>query len=134
MADMCNRRGAFCPDCGYQRCRLLPPPTFAAEEAEAFVATHVASLERTQPGTRLAAALTTLLAEYRRRGEAWDWLSSRTNLSLDYDWSPEEDSGVWRVHRVSGHVNDQEWELISAATTALEAVLAARQALGGSDA
>lgn len=71
-----------------------------------------------------------LLAEHRRRGEAWDWLSSRTNLELSYDWPDECEPGVWQVHRVSGHVNDREWELIiHVADTALDAVLAARQAL-----
>lgn len=62
---------------------------------------------------------------------AWTWLAGRMNLVLDCDWPDEEDNGVWQVHRVSGSVNDREWELVGSGATPLEAVEAARLSLSG---
>jgi hypothetical protein len=59
----------------------------------------------------------------------WAWLSEHTNLALDYDWPVEGGEGEWQVHRVTGNVNDREWELIGTGETAFGAVEAARSLL-----
>lgn len=74
-------------------------------------------------------AILALLARIETLQGAWEWLSEQNNLSLDYDWPDEADEGVWQVHRISGSLNDREWEEIATGATALEAVLAAQSAL-----
>lgn len=58
--------------------------------------------------------------------DLWDWLTERTNLTLDYQFGDEGEEGAWVVHRVSGNVNDREWDEIATGLTPREAVEAAR--------
>ncbi len=58
-----------------------------------------------------------------------NWLSTQTNLSLEYGYPEDLDQGVWQVHCVSGGYNDREWELIAQGEDAALALYAARAAL-----
>lgn len=64
--------------------------------------------------------------------EALDWLSARTNLSLEWngpDYGDDDEPEEWRVYREYGGINDREWETVGSGATALDAILAARAAL-----
>lgn len=77
-----------------------------------------------EEGQGVSAARSRLPVSSNGHSEAenlWTWLSSQTDLSLQYDY-PEEDEGHWTVYRLRGGVNDREWTQIAAAPSALEAV------------
>lgn len=59
--------------------------------------------------------------------EAWNWFARHPGLELSHSWDEDEQ---WVVHRVTGGRNDREWTLLSNEGSPLEAVLAARTALG----
>ena len=87
----------------------------------------------------LTEALATLTSQAERIAEledgehAWQWLSDQTNLSLDFDWPVEAEDGEWQVHRVTGNVNDREWELVGSGGTPLAAIIAAAALLQPKD-
>jgi len=58
------------------------------------------------------------------------WLHSQEQLELA--WGAVEDLSEcsWRVHSVSGAINDREWEVIATGVTPAEALANARTALG----
>jgi hypothetical protein len=64
-------------------------------------------------------------------GEGWQWLADNTSLSLEFGYPRdiEGEPGRWEVHRVTGNINDREWELVGTGDTPLAAVLAARAAI-----
>ena len=65
------------------------------------------------------------------RDEALEWLSGQTNLELSYDhgFGDDGDEPGWVVHRVTGPMNDREWEEIARAPTVAAAIQKARETL-----
>lgn len=101
---------------------------------DALAARNAALADATVEGARALAAE----ADNARLREAWDWLASDRRLSIEHHapvyGDDDDQSEEWRVHRETGNINDREWDLLGAGATPLEAVLAARQALGAPDA
>jgi len=61
--------------------------------------------------------------------EAWEWID-KYDLSLDRHSGDEpEDEDYWVVQRITGNINDREWDEIGRGETPLAAVLAAQAAL-----
>ena len=60
-----------------------------------------------------------------------EWLSSHTNLELSYHYgfSDDDDEPGWVIHRVTGPINDREWEQIARAPTVAAAIQTARETL-----
>lgn len=74
--------------------------------------------------------------EAQKDADVLDWLAENANLDLSYGYDDEWEEMSWRVHRVSGNVNDREWTLLSTGKTPLAALndaraLLARSAQGG---
>lgn len=61
--------------------------------------------------------------------ERLEWLSARTNLELSYDYGFDDDEPGWVIHRVTGPINDREWEQIARAPTVAAAIQTARETL-----
>lgn len=61
---------------------------------------------------------------------SWDWLTSQTNLELRYyrpTYGDDDDpSQEWRVTRVSGPINDREWDMVGRGLSPLLAIEDAR--------
>lgn len=104
-----------------------------------------AEAERDEANEARAILQQAVLERTRERDEAQkdadvlDWLAENANLDLSYGYDDEWEEMSWRVHRVSGNVNDREWTLLSTGKTPLAALndaraLLARSAQGGSDA
>jgi hypothetical protein len=74
------------------------------------------------------ARASTAEAERDASKAVWDWLAERTGLELSWYAEPEEDP-EWQVHRVTGGVNDREWELVGTGATPLLAFEDARTTL-----
>ena len=73
------------------------------------------------------------LTRLRAENEALEWLGAQPRLSLEF-YSPvygddDDQSREWRVHRVSGGINDREWEVVGRGETPGAALISARQAL-----
>jgi hypothetical protein len=69
--------------------------------------------------------------------EGLRWMATRKDLGL-YHHSPtygddEDQASEWRVDRISGPINDREWEIVGRGDTLAAALNAARAALGGRD-
>lgn len=66
--------------------------------------------------------------QLRKAVEAWAWIDKR-DLDLTFDYPDEEGGeGEWRVYRISGNINDREWDVIGSGATPLEAVTNAMDA------
>lgn len=59
----------------------------------------------------------------------WEWLANNRNHSLEY-YSPiygddDDQSEEWRVIKISGSINDREFDIVGRGVTPLEAVQSA---------
>lgn len=79
--------------------------------------------------------LLALQAEADRMRGALAWFSLDRQLELSWRGpvygDDDDQSEGWGVHRVSGSINDREWDLVGSGDTPLDAIIAARKALEG---
>lgn len=79
-------------------------------------------------------ALPHLLSRVSELESALNWLDEHKNLELHH-YSPvyaddDDDTVEWRVTRVSGSINDREWDTVGRGETPLAAILQACHVLG----
>ena len=58
------------------------------------------------------------------------WLHGQEQLELSWEGEGDLSECSWRVHSVTGGINDREWRLIATGDTPAEALANARTALG----
>ena len=107
--------------------RDLPDATKAQMEktALAFVASLSDNASLKAAEARAIAAEEALKVEKGRADRterAFAWLAENQTCELSHSYEDEDCPGLWRVHRVSGNINDREWTLVSADRTPLQAV------------
>lgn len=104
-------------------------PSLPADDVSSLIAARCSAL----PGKLINCPVCGAVDKERDRQEAdvdlLMWLAEHRRLELDYGYDDQFEDMFWRVHEVSGGVNDREWDLIGQGSTPSAALLAAKSFL-----